>query len=348
MDELAAVPDKFGFAGSFAGLSHGSLLVAGGANFPDGGAPWTGSKKVWTDKIFALDKPTGKWVLAGKLPQSMGYGVSISYDNKLICIGGSNAEGHLATVYAISYVSKKIIIEKWADLPQPLANSCGAVFNHKIYIAGGLLSPDAKSAASIFWSLNLSDPKTCQWQQLESWPGPARMLGVAGSVDKEGFFLFSGTNLEERNGTAHRHYLNDAYKYVPGKGWQRLADMPAATVAAPGPAFELNRNNLLIFGGDDGKLADSTAVLKDQHPGFSDHVLRYDIPANSWIDNIKLKTSKKPDAATNPNGSLWIPVTTTSVTWNNYVVFPCGEVRPAVRTPKLISLNLDQFNLIKF
>jgi N-acetylneuraminic acid mutarotase len=44
--ELPRIPDKFGFAGSFAGTANNALIVAGGANFPDGGAPWTGSKKV--------------------------------------------------------------------------------------------------------------------------------------------------------------------------------------------------------------------------------------------------------------------------------------------------------------
>ena len=38
--ELPAIPDNFGFAGSFSGVSGDALIVAGGANFPDGGAPW--------------------------------------------------------------------------------------------------------------------------------------------------------------------------------------------------------------------------------------------------------------------------------------------------------------------
>jgi hypothetical protein len=45
--ELAALPDAHGFAGCFAGLSGGRLLVAGGANFPDGVMPWDGGKKTW-------------------------------------------------------------------------------------------------------------------------------------------------------------------------------------------------------------------------------------------------------------------------------------------------------------
>jgi N-acetylneuraminic acid mutarotase len=344
--ELPAIPDKHGFAGSFAGTSHGALIVAGGANFPDGGAPWTGSKKVWTNKIYVLDKPTGTWKVAGELPHPMGYGVSISYHNKMICIGGSNAAGHLATVYAISYMNDKIKIEKWPDLPQPLANACGTWVGHTVYIAGGLFHPDDKSTANIFWSFNLSAPKTSTWQKLETWPGPPRMLAAAGQTTNA-FYLFSGTDLEDKNGTAHRRYLTDAYKYTIGKGWEKLPDMPAATVAAPSHVVFLNKNKLLIFGGDDGKLTDAAANLKERHPGFSDHVLVYHLEKNKWIDELRIKTDKKPDAAANPNGSIWAPVTTTSVTWHGMIVFPGGESRPAVRTPRVLTATIKQGEWIK-
>lgn len=339
--ELPQIPDRFGFAGSFTGTANGALIVAGGANFPDGGAPWEGSKKAWSDKIFVLDNPAGKWKVAGKLPQPMGYGVSVSYGGQLIMIGGSNASGHLATVYALNYTNGKIHIEQLPQLPQPLANSCGTIIGSDIYVAGGLLTPDAKSTANIFWSFDMAAPKSSQWKKLESWPGPPRMLSVAG-VSKGSFYLFSGTDLEDKAGAAHRHYLNDAYRYTPGKGWLKLADMHVATVAAAGPAYNANNSSLLIFGGDDGKLADDAAKLKRRHPGFSDNVLRYDIAADKWTLAYKITIHKKADAATNPNGSIWAPVTTGMVLWHCYMVFPGGEVRPAVRTPRVLTAKLAQ------
>ena len=39
--ELPPLPDAHGFAGAYAGVSGGNLIVAGGANFPDG-APGDG------------------------------------------------------------------------------------------------------------------------------------------------------------------------------------------------------------------------------------------------------------------------------------------------------------------
>lgn len=335
--QLAPIPDQFGFAGSFAGVSNNALLVAGGANFPDGGAPWTGSKKAWTDQIFVLNKPSGKWKLAGKLPQPLGYGVSITWHNKLICIGGSNASGHVAAVTALSYTNGKIIFEDWPALPQPLANTCGALIGHHMYIAGGLPAPDAKATADVFWTLDLSKPQS-GWTKLETWPGPPRILSVAGSLNGV-FYLFSGTGLEDLAGTAHRKYLRDAYAYTPGKGWKKLADLPRAVVAAV-PALAINGNELLVFGGDDGVLADSASVLKERHPGFSDAVLSYHIQTDKWTTAGKIKTQKRPDAAVNPNKSLWAPVTTTSVIWHGNLIIPGGEVRPAVRTPRVLTLRL--------
>ncbi len=335
-NELLSLPDSFGFAGSFAGISNGALIVAGGANFPDGGAPWTGSKKVWNDKIFVLDKPDGKWKLAGKLPQPLGYGVSISWNKKLICIGGSNGNGHTASVVSISYKGNRISLEKLPDLPQPLANSCGALLGNVIYIAGGLFKPESTSAAKIFWSLNLSeDADKRTWKQEETWPGPSRMLSVAG-INKGSFFLFSGTDLQTKPGEQpQRQYLKDAYQFTPKKGWKKIANLPMAVVAAPTPAYNI-RNSLLIFGGDDGKLAPQASVLKELHPGFSDEILSYNTGTNQWSSAGKIKTDKKADAATNPNGSRWAPVTTTMVVWNGDLIFASGEVRPAVRTPTVL------------
>ncbi|MDB5003645.1 MAG: Kelch repeat type 1-containing protein [Mucilaginibacter sp.] len=343
--ELAPIPDPFGFAGSFAGISNNALIVAGGANFPDGGAPWTGSKKVWTDKIFVLDHPTGKWKQIAKLGQPLGYGVSITYKNELICIGGSNAEGHVPSMFGINYYPNgNVEFEVWPDLPTKLANACGAVVGHTLYIAGGLLVSDANSTASVFLSIDLASQNP-KWTKLETWPGPPRMLSVAGSLNGS-FYLFSGTDLEDKNGAAHRKYLKDAYAYTPGKGWKKLADLPSPVVAAAGPALAYGKNELLVFGGDDGVLADNASTLKEKHPGFSDAILSYQIITNKWNIAGHIKTHKLADAAENPNKSLWAPVTTTSVSWHGDLVFPGGEVRPAVRTPRVLVAHIKTSPLI--
>ncbi|WP_316785037.1 galactose oxidase [Pedobacter frigiditerrae] len=339
--ELPAIPDKFGFAGSFSGVTGGALIVAGGANFPDGGAPWTGSKKVWTDKVFALDKTDGEWKLVGKLPEPMGYGVAVSIDGKMICVGGSNELGHSAKVYAISYHKGELHIEKLRDLPQPLANMSGALVKGKLYIAGGLAKPDAQEAASVFYNIDLAKGNKATWNVLETWPGEPRMLAVAGSCSGK-FYLFSGTNLfKNAAGELERKYLTDAFSYEPGKGWKKLTSLPKAVVAAPGPAYA-NGNSLLVFGGDDGSLAKQAAGLKEKHPGFSDQILAFNVKTKQWSVAGKIHKEIKADASSNPNGSIWPAVTSSLVMWNNLLVFPSGEVRPAIRTPRVITVTIHQ------
>ena len=321
--ELAPIPDHIGFAGSFAGISNGTLLVAGGANFPDGGAPWSGSKKVWHDHIFALEKQGGKWKLAGKLPRALGYGASVTWKNTLIIIGGSNEKGHYADVFQLKYINGKIERTALPALPTAIANTSGVLIGDVIYVAGGIESPDAKDAAQNFWAMDLNATQKV-WKVLPAWPGPGRMFAVTGAMAGN-FYLFSGGELINGN----RNYLKDAYCYNPKTGWKRIADLPCAVAAAPGTAYAL-KQNLLVFGGDDGKLAAEAAVLKEKHPGFSNQVLGYNTITDSWGIVAQI-----PSPA---------PVTTTLTTWNGSIIIPGGEVRPAVRTPKVLIVKPINYN----
>jgi N-acetylneuraminate epimerase len=311
---LPSIPDSIGYAGSFAGVADNALIVAGGSNFPDGGAPWTGSVKHWYDKIFVLEKPNGTWKEAGRLPFALGYGVSISTPQGLILIGGSNSTSHHADVFLLQYRNGEIITEKLSSLPFALANTCGALVGNTIFVAGGLSAPDSKNSEKAFLCLDLSK-KDAGWKLLPAWPGPSRMLSIAGSDGKQ-FYLFSGTELT--NGS--RTYLSDAYVFSEKSGWKKLPDLPQPAVAAPTPAFY--KNAFYIFGGDTGKDAAKAAELKEKHPGFSDSILCFDIQQNNW--SLAGKISYPP------------PVTTSLVVWNNKIVLPGGEVRPAKRTPQVL------------
>ncbi|MBT5706631.1 MAG: galactose oxidase, partial [Verrucomicrobia bacterium] len=89
--ELTPLPDSHGFAGPFAGVSGGALIVAGGANFPDG-PPIDGGAKVWHDNVFALSEASGEWRQVGELGRELGYGVSVTWKGQLIGIGGSDSQ----------------------------------------------------------------------------------------------------------------------------------------------------------------------------------------------------------------------------------------------------------------
>lgn len=314
---LSPIPNKIGFAGSFAGVANGALIVAGGSNFPDGGAPWTGSVKAWTDQIFVLESLTGQWKEAGRLPNKLGYGVSITYKNSLILLGGSNEKGHHADVLRLDYKKGEIKISNLPKLPHPIANTCGVLLGNVIYVMGGIDAPDAKTAGTNFWALDMA-AKQKEWKILETWPGAGRMLSVAGAQNGS-IYLFSGVELVD----GQRKYLTDAYQYSAAKAWKKITDLPNSVAAAPTPAFAFAENQLIIFGGDDGVEAPNAAVLREKHPGFSKQILSYDELTNRW--------AKKGDILT-----TWAPVTTTLTVWNDRIILPGGEVRPATRTPNVL------------
>lgn len=316
--ELPALPDREGFAGMFAGVSNGALIAAGGANFPEK-KPWEGGAKVWHDAIYVLERPDGAWKAAGKLPRPAAYGVSVSTPLGVVCCGGGDAKAHFREVFALQWDGKAIQTAALPDLPRPCAFMCGAGIGNTVYLAGCIEEPDATQAHKTFWELDISAPQPL-WKELDPWPGPERMLAVAG-VQGGSFFLFSGTSLSAGpDGKPARKYLTDAYQFTPGKGWKRIADLPRATVAAPSPAFAWDKNRLAIVSGDDGtKLGFQPP---EKHPGFPRDVLCYDVAANTW---------------TRAGEAPFSLATAPALKWKETLVIVSGEVRPGVRSPNVWS-----------
>lgn len=313
--DLPQLPDSEGFAGSFAGVSNGALVVAGGANFPEK-RPWQGGKKVWTDRIFVLTKPTASWQMAGKLSRPLGYGVSVSHRRGVVCVGGSDARRHYADAFRLEWHAGTLKTTRLPPLPGPLAHACGALVGDVLYIAGGQEKPDAPQTSKAVFRIDLSAGRP-QWERIEPCPGGGRMLAVA--VGYQGaFWLLSGVDLSlDKDGQTRRKYLKDAYRYDPAKGWSRIADLPWPVAAAPSPA-PVDASGFYVLGGDDGSQVGSAP---DRHRGFRKTVLRYDSKASRWIQA----------------GTLPAPrVTAPCVAWGTSWIVPSGEVRPGVRSPRVI------------
>ena len=308
---LPELPDARGFAGSFAGVVNGTLMVAGGTHFIDK-MPWDGGSKFWYDTIFALEKPDGRWSVAGKLPQPNGYGVSITTSSGWIVLGGGNATEHFREVF---WVQKA---DKLPPLPKPCAFMCGCELDGVIYISGGIETPRATTALSTFWSLDLKQPGA-KWQVLPPCPGKPRILGCMAAADGV-VYLFSGAALHaDTNGKPEREWLNDAWAYQPDNEWKKLPDMPKVAVAAPNPAPVFD-SKIHVLGGDDGANVDFEP--KEKHPGFPRSILVFDVRTQKWIYSGEVPFSL---------------VTTNAVLWNDQIVVPGGEARPGVRSPRVWS-----------
>lgn len=314
--QLPPLPDALGVAGAFAGVSGGALLVAGGANFPEK-MPWEGGKKVWHDTVYALDRTNGAWRVVGKLPRPLGYGVSLTTERGVLCIGGSDAEQHVEDVFLLTWSQGVLKTRTLSPLPAPLANFCGALVGNTVYLAGGTASPDATNALKNFWALDL-EPHRAEWRELPPWPGPARMLSVAAAAGNS-FYLAGGADLTpDAKGQPVRTYLKDAYRFTSDHGWQRIADLPHPVVAAPTPAPVVDQTSFLLISGDDGSLANFEP--KSEHPGFPKRILSYDTRRDAW--SILGET---------PAPRATLP----TVEWHGWTVMPSGETKPGVRSPEV-------------
>ena len=314
-EKLPAIPDAEGFAGAFAGVSNGALIVAGGANIA--GHKWAEPlRKLWHDSVFVIEKPDGEWRGGFRLPRALGYGVSVTTQRGVVCIGGSDSQGHHAEVFMLEWRDGRVVTTVLPALPKPCANACGALAGKVICVAGGIETPDATAAMRTFWKLDLAAAEP-RWEVIDPWPGPERMLAVAGSLG-DSFYLFGGVRLKPgADGKPVREYLRDAHRYTPEKGWTRIADMPRAAVAAPSPAIS-DGKRLFIVSGDDGTKVDFTPVR--EHPGFPRDVLAYDPEHDAWSKAGEVPFSR---------------ATVPTVRWLGRDVIPNGEVRPRVRTPEV-------------
>ena len=117
LPSISASEAQEGPAGAFAGYAQGTLLVAGGANFPGAWKQFSagenfahkGLKKTWRDEIYSYSK--GQWKLAGKLPVALGYGSAFQLDEGVLIVGGELQGGAAsADVFLLRVKDKQVEI----------------------------------------------------------------------------------------------------------------------------------------------------------------------------------------------------------------------------------------------
>ena len=174
--ELTPLP-LCGLAGAFVGVSGGALLVAGGTTFL-GAAPWDGGVKTWFDAIHVLSSPHAGWEHVGDLPRALGYGVSATWRDHVLCLGGSDSMLHRTEVLAVRHSTEGgLQIEHGPNMPVGLAYAAAVLVGDSLFILGGSTSPNATSASARLWVLNLSNGLTsAAWSELPTCTGGGRIL----------------------------------------------------------------------------------------------------------------------------------------------------------------------------
>ncbi|MDA7916530.1 sodium transporter, partial [Verrucomicrobia bacterium] len=359
-----------GVAGPFVGgWSMGDtnvLMVAGGANFPEG-LPWetkedgTAPPKIYYDEIFVMEDTGAGWSWSPerwKLPHPVGYGANVTHGDELICIGGeskglpvngSQTKYLYDDVYSLKWTTGGVVLDlNFPALPEPTAMLVAAMVNDVIYVAGG---DSGNGATTHFWSLDLGERENdgWAWEILKPWPGQPRVLALAvGQGDS--FYLFSG-----RNPTKEKvELLKDAWSYHPASdAWKRRAELPRCVMA--GTAVASGNAHALVFGGAEGDLfrkldyeipagivtaleegdqarVDALAAEKldilNNHSGFNKEVLAYHTVTDTWVPIGKIDGLS--------------PVTTSAIRIGDRILIPSGEISPGIRTRQVLELRMNR------
>lgn len=345
---------SLGVAGPVAGVHNNGLLLAGGANFPEG-MPWQGGKKKYYSEGFVFRKSATDSLLPAlqfSLPHPLGYSANCSTPQGLVAAGGENEAGLSNEVLLLQWneVSQAVVIKHLPALPFAVTNASLAFHQSKLYLAGGERRGDVSSELLL---LDLADTAS-GWKVLAPLPKPVSyaVLVVQSVGRKDYLYLVGG---RKRNAGGLSDLYASVFRFDLAKGdWSEVGSLPYPIAAGTGIAA--GSQSILLFGGDTGEIfhkaesmiaaiAKETNEIKKQqldkekmavqsaHPGFCRQVLQYDTKKNRW----------------SPAGCIPYdaPVTTTAVGWNGDVFIPSGEIKAGVRTPKILKGELHASSQLK-
>ena len=328
-----------GVSALFSGTSEGCLWVAGGANFPDQPAACGGAKRYYKEVYVAsLNDAELSWRKIGELPVPLAYGFSVSTAKGVVCVGGMNSKGASSSVFRLSMErGGGLKTEMLPSLPFALDNMSGCLVQNKLYVVGG--NQNGK-ASNIFYSLDL-ERISAGWVELPPFPGNPRIQPVCvAQKDEKGedaIYLWGGfaSASSERDASLSI----DGYQYsLSQKKWTPLSSPTNArgeVVSLGGGAAVAVGDSLIVCMGGVNKDIFLQALRNPapdylSHPAewykFNKDLLAYNVFTREWHT---LYTSSGLARA----GAVVVP-------YKNSFFYINGEVKPGVRTPTIVRINL--------
>ena len=335
-----------GVSAPFAGVHDGTLIVAGGCNFPDTPAAEGGSKKFYAD-IYTLElgKTDAKWLKIGHLPKPLAYGASVSTPDGMVCIGGTtDGKQSEQNVYLID---KNGTLNTLPALPVGLDQMAAAYSEGKIYVAGGQTNGQGSRKAFCF------NTKEKKWSLLSDIPDEPRVqpcAAVQTAAVSSGFYLLGGFNPETKKVAAN----GICYDFKT-ETWRTTSPIqpygepsPVALVGAA--AVSSGCGHIVCIGGVNKEIFESAlaAPAADYltHPAewyqFSKNLIVYQTVTDSWArlfdGNELARTGAAVVADKDALGR---------VHW--YVIN--GEEKPGIRSDVVTDASVDytaQFGLLNW
>jgi SSS family solute:Na+ symporter len=347
--KLADYPIEHGVAGAFAGIADNRLVVAGGCYFPEG-KPWDGGSKFWDDRIYVLDHPDGEWTAVGRLPAALSYGMTLGDGKQLLCFGGE-AKGKISKkVYSLQPADNKTEIHPLPPLPHEISKAGKIRFGNRLYLFCG---KTASGASRQVWSAPL--PYTGDWRREANFPEAGRTsCSVAIAGDK--ILLFGG-----RSGNALHEFKvhTDVFEYSPASNtWRQLLSKEEGIAAQYTPIASTPNGPVLFGSGGSKELSLHQRIknaqkakqleAKGDEAGAQELIaankllMKHDKGHSGRISRLNLETLEWETLGSLPNDNG--AVCCSAVAWNNGWVVVSGELRPGVRSPRVLYIKPNGSN----
>ena len=325
-----------GVSACFCGVINGYLYIAGGCNFPDKPVAEGGKKRfykaIYTAELNA-NSDCLQWKTVGQMPQPAAYGVSVTYDNSLIFVGGNNETGSLTTAIRLRPTATGMQQEALPNLPQALDNMAGTVVGDVLYVVGGNCEGIATQKV---WSLNLKNATKEGWKALPSIPGIARVQPIAAPV--EGGLLGVWGGFAPKTDSKPAQLAMNGASYNAGCGTWTVLPVPTDAVGEEvftggATAIAVPKKGVVVVGGVNkdvflaaiNKLPEGYLLHEPEWYRFNNRVLCY--RDGAWTQLLQHHSVARAGCAL--------------AYWDGWVYVVGGELKPGIRTPEIVRFRVD-------
>ena len=325
-----------GVSACYCGVINGYLYIAGGCNFPDKPVAEGGKKRFYKAIYAAKLNAEGnrlEWKTVGQMPQPAAYGVSVTYENSLILVGGNNETGVLTTAIRLRPTATGMQQEALPNLPHALDNMAGAVVGHILYVVGGNCEGVATQKV---WSLDLKNTAKEGWKEEPSIPGIARVQPIAAALAGDLLGVWGGF-APKTDSKAAQLAMNGA-SYNAGCGtWTALpvpTDALGEEVFTGGAtAITTPQKGVVVVGGVNkdvflaaiNKLPEGYLLHEPEWYRFNNRVLCY--RDGAWTQLFQHPSVARAGCAL--------------AYWDGWVYVVGGELKPGIRTPEIVRFRVD-------
>ena len=190
---------SIGISAAFTAVLGDYLLVAGGANFPDGHPFFDQGVKAYYDDLWLFDTKAPQLQTAHhvQLPYPVAHGALISNEQGVLLIGGQNGSGPLKSILQVTLQDNKPQVSLWSQLPFTWHSGAAVWYQGALYLFGGI---DAQGAPDNFTrtdvhALNLTNQT---WTQMANTQYQHQAFSVSGgaavALDEHRILLLGGVN----------------------------------------------------------------------------------------------------------------------------------------------------------